>query len=369
MEFANFDDDLFEEKHQRGGFIEEYSARMCEPCWFMQVHPEHFVSPDDEFSATKYVADYLYLSKKYDAALTKYEEILNMLRPGNTTITRECLESLVRCHIKKGTPCKAINYADELHQTSKNSDQATVSCSVLFDVNIAAERFSDALIAAQTLVTLHPENYHLWIKLGYVYACIYKISLPNIKELVSGHLPCETVTPCHNTSPPPVQDLVPDNMTVHDAQTPKMKIIVEDNFIGKQSSDEAREDSACQTSKNGRFTHKERGLQFVAACLQRSFVILKKTVGTAQGFALNHNLTYQKNLINLMNFLLDEDLLHCVRAQVRQHDEAQSSLPVTEETTEFIDRGSSKFKSNESEADVEVVCQNSFEDYWFKWIK
>lgn len=372
MEFADFDDDLFEEKHQRDSFVIEYSARICDPCWFMQVHPSQFVSPDDELNAEKYVADYLFLNKKYDAALAKYEEIFNKFPPGNTASRRECLESLARCHIKRGTPYKGVNYADKLHSTSRNSDQATVSCSVLLDVNIAAGRYSEALIVAQTLVTLHPENCHLWIKLGYVYACMYEILLPNVQELVSGHSQPEIVTAIKNTSlHSPVQVLVPGNMAVNDIQTPKIKVIVKDEFIVKQSSNEAREDSACQiSSKNGTFTCKERGLQFVAACLQRAFIILKKTEGTAQGFALDHNLMYQKKLISVMHFLLEEDVLHYVREQVRQNDDAKPSLylPVPNET-EFVDRGCSKFIPNESEADFEFVCQSSFEDHWFKWIK
>ncbi|KAK8402338.1 hypothetical protein O3P69_000629 [Scylla paramamosain] len=62
MEFAEFDDDLFEEKPTRDSVAEDYQARMCEAGWFMQVEPGQLVSQEDELGVQKFAAEYLFLA-------------------------------------------------------------------------------------------------------------------------------------------------------------------------------------------------------------------------------------------------------------------------------------------------------------------
>ncbi|XP_042225301.1 uncharacterized protein C8orf76-like [Homarus americanus] len=352
MEFANLDDDLFAEERQRGTIAEEYSARVCDPCWFMQVHPDELVSPEEELGAQKFVADYLFFKKEYNAAVAKYEEILNILPPNHTSSRRECLEGLSRSHVKKGTLSEALNFAKELHSTSKNCDQTTVSCSVLVDVNLAAGRYSEALTAAQTLVTLQPQSSHLWIKLGYIYACTYGILLPNVAKLLGVHFKVEA-------SPHSSQGFTSRNKTDNDIKT--------NVNINHSSLTKTGEDPGYESVK---FPGKEKGLQFVVACLQRGYVILRKTESTAVDFELDHSQMYQSKLLSDMEFLLDEESLSQIKMHLCQYDETKSNqcLPVQEDKVEFVDRGSSKFKPDESDSEVKLIPQSSFEEQWFKWV-
>ncbi|XP_069937716.1 zinc fingers and homeoboxes protein 1-like isoform X2 [Cherax quadricarinatus] len=366
MEFADLDEDLFGEERHHCSIVETYSARVCDPGWFMEIQADELVSSEDKLSAQKYSADYLFLKKEYNAAVKKYEEVLNILLPYHTVCRRECLEGLVRCHIKKGTPYEALHFAEELHSTSKNSDQTTVSCSVLVDVNLAVRNYNEALRAAQMLVTIHPLNCHVWIKLAYVYACMYDIILSSVEKLVIAHIPSETVKIDQETVSLSVSQILPtDDTEVSDAQT-----FMSLNNTVNQSQKQGNENFANMTkSKSAKLSWKEKGLQFVATCLLKCYYILKKTEGTALNLHLEHNLMYQKLLVSDMKTLLDEESLNQIRMHVCEETQSGQSSPVLDDGKEFVDRGSSKFKSHDNEFDDVSPTQSNFEEKWFRWIK
>lgn len=242
----------------------------------------------------------------------------------------------------------------------------TVSCSVLVDVNLAIRRHSEALTAAQTLAKLHPHNWHVWLKLAYVYACIYGIVMPNIEKLVCAHIPVETITADQKTNLHSFIILPSNKSQFNDAQSSEALLSDTVNHSRVKSG----EGSACWTGNESReCSLKEKGLQFVCTCLQRCNIILKKTVKTAFGVQLDHNLMYQNLLINEMKVLLDEESLNQIKMYLLEESQLDQSLPVEDEASELVDRGSSKYKHVENEVDIEPLSQSNFEAKWFRWIR
>lgn len=339
MEFADFDDDLFEEKPAQDSVAEDYQARMCEAGWFMQVEPGQLVSQEDELGVQKFTAEYLFLGKSYHAAIAKYEDILRILPESSTTIKRECQENLARCHIKAGTPDKAVVHAEKLHSTSKTPDQFTVSYSLLLDVHLALGKHGDALTAAQHLIALHPDNSHLWMKLALTYAFLKKVTLPNVEELICAHLPRSTKDSSCVKSLTPSQPLPENSHSVHETE-------LSDSYeVGEK--------------KNSR-----RDVLIIAACLQRAFYILVKTEGTAVGFAVTHTKMLKEKLLGDLRLLLDDSSLKELRKNVHQNDKMEMNLCPSES-------GAVQENTNSRTDDEDQnmsVSQESFEEKWFKWI-
>lgn len=348
MEFAGLDDDLFEVERERAKADEEYSARFCDDCWFMDVGPEELVSQEDTLSVQKYIAEYLFLRKDYESAILKYNEILSDLSAGNIATKRECCEGIARSHLKKGTPKDAIEYAEKLHTTSKTVEQATVSCSLLVDVNLAAGEFKDALSAAQTLVTLHSFNSDTWLKLACVYAALYNVAIPNVQDLMKFSVLAKVRI--ENTD---------SGLETCDNSDDEI-LLLGDSLLSL--TNEADQD----VSTMGDI---DVAVQFVAASLLRSFVLLKKTAGTAVGFAAGFSVLYQKKILKDLNMLMHEDALQYLRQQVLKSGDIMEKMSVPlQDVTDFVDRGSSKFKSEENENCFEGISQQNFESRWFSWI-
>lgn len=342
MEFADFDDDLFEEKPSRGTVANNYQARMCEAGWFMEVKPDQLVSQEDEFGVKKFAADYLYLNKSFDAAAVKYEEILEGLPESSTTSRRECQENLARCHIKAGTPDKAVAHAEKLHSTSKTHDQLTVSYSMLLDVYLAVSNYDDALIAAQSLISLHPDNGHFWMKLGYVYACIKKVTLSNVARLLNPHL-----FPLGRTSITPA---------------------AESHHLIKEAPDFLQNDiqkGDVNSFQEVREKDKNKGdVLIVAACLQRAYYILVKTEGTAVGFAMSNTKFFKEKLLEDLKSLLDDCSLKELRHNVHQNDKIEISSCSSESSASNV-KENATCRTNDKEKDD---SEETFEEKWFRWI-
>ncbi|XP_063610215.1 uncharacterized protein LOC134784111 [Penaeus indicus] len=348
MEFAGLDDDLFEVERERAKADEEYSARFCDDCWFLDVGPEELVSQEDNLSVQKYIAEYLFLRKDYDSAILKYNEILSDMPTSNIATKRECYEGIARSHLRKGTPKDAIEYAEKLHTTSKTVEQATVSCSLLADVNLAAGEYKDALSAAQTLVTLHSFNSDAWLKLACVYAALNNVAIPNVQDLMkfsaSGRVKVENtdsgLETCDNSD---------DEI-----------LMLGETLLSLTS--EADQDIPTMGDI-------DVAVQLVAASLLRSFVLLKKTVGTAVGFAAGFSVLYQKKILKDLKMLLHADALQHLRQQVLKSGDIMEKMSIpSQEVPDFVDRGSSKFKSEEDESCFEGISQQNFESRWFSWI-
>lgn len=324
MEFADFDDDLFEEKPSRGSVAEDYQARVCKAGWFMHVKPGQLVSQEDELGVQKFAADYLFLSKSYSGAAAKYEDILSTLPESSTTSRRECQENLARCHIKAGTPDKAVVHAEKLHSTSRTLDQFTVSYSILLDVYLGTGKHNDALMAAQNLVSLHSDNSHLWMKLAFVYALLRKITLPNVGKLIYAHLPAS------------------DSLcNFHLSELPEVTEVEE--------------------QKNTR-----RDVLIVAACLQRAYYILVKTEGTAVGFAVSHMRMFKEKLLGDLKLLLDDDSVKELRKNVHQNDKVEINV-CPSESSDSNYQENMKGRTNDEDREMCVSLEN-FEEKWFKWI-
>lgn len=339
MEFADFDDELFEEKPARDSVAEDYQARMCEAGWFMQVEPGQLVSQEDELGVQKFTAEYLFLGKSYHAAIAKYEDILKILPESSTTIKRECQENLARCHIKAGTPDKAVVHAERLHSTSKTTDQFTVSYSLLLDVHLALGNHGDALTAAQHLISLHPDNSHLWIKLALTYAFLKKVTLPNVEELICAHLPGSTKDASCVKSLTPSQPLPEHLHSVHE-------------------TDELSDSYEDGEKKN------TRDVLIIAACLQRAFYILVKTEGTAVGFAVTRTKMLKEKLLGDLRSLLDDSSLKELRKNVHQNDKMEMNLCLSESGS--VQENTNSRTDNEDQN--MSVSLESFEEKWFKWI-
>ena len=346
MEFADFDDDLFEEKPARVSVAEDYQARVCEAGWFMQVKPGQLVSQEDKLGAQKFVADYLFLSKSYNVAAAKYEDILSSLPESNTTSKRECQENLARCHIKAGFPDKAVVHADKLHSTSKTLDQLTVSYSVLLDVYLALGSHNDARIAAQNLVSLHSDNSYLWMKLAFVYALLKKITLPSVEELIQAHLPASARTTCNVNSRlaselPELQKNIPEY--IHDFHKSELPQV---HGVGEEKTT-------------------RRDVLIVAACLQRAYYILVKTEGNAVGFAVSHIRMFKEKLFGDLKLLLDDCSLKELRKNVYENDKVEINPYPSESQSNYQEN--TKGRTDGEGGDIDFLPE-IFEEKWFKWI-
>ncbi|XP_068208202.1 uncharacterized protein C8orf76-like [Palaemon carinicauda] len=406
MEFAALDDDLFSEERQRYNPDEDYSARFCESCWFLEASVDVLVSDEDKLSVQKHSADYLFFIKDFKSALVKYECILNSLPVNNTTVRRECYEGILRSCIKLKCFEKAYEYAEKLHSTSKTIEQNTVSCSALIDAGIAAGEYSAALKVAQLLVTIHPFNADAWLKLAHCYACFYGISLPSMKERLATE---QAKTPiderCLETKRTDVRSSKSDDelsgslvstckeneisdttgnkskcrenemIPFHDLESVMQKPQYSLDSIKLIKEDETSVDNSDSLWKEVfhnqmDFTEKEKGSQFVCGCLYRSFTMLKRTEGTSSGFALDSSVACQNRLWSDMKAVLDEKSLRFVTFMVKLCDNIHSTdCPPKECSSEYIDRESSKFKSDESEINIFEISLNSFQKQWFKWMK
>ncbi|KAK7063190.1 hypothetical protein SK128_025509 [Halocaridina rubra] len=370
MEFADFDDDLFLEERQRNNIDEEYAARYCEDSWFLKATPECLVSEEDNLSVLKYSADYLFYKKEYENAISKYEEILSVLPTSNTTVRRECYEGIARSFIKCGQPEKAVAYAVKLHSTSKTQEQATVSCSVLIDANIAAEKYVAALEISQMMVSLHPYHADAWLKLGYIYAGIYGVEVPCVKKLLVAALPYQTESRNETSG-----ESCSHEGKVNIPKPSHNPEIFPEKLLTTNSSDVQHIVDGTSNHMKNNFCEcislrtEEKGIQFVCACFYRSFAILKRTEGTTFGFALESSLKFQKHLLCDMKSLLDEFSLYSLKCKVDKCDHCHDSAsPQRETTSEFIDRGSSKFQPEETDLNVDISSKH-FVTKWFSCIK
>lgn len=343
MEFADFDEDLFEEKPPRGSVPKDYQARLCEEGWFMEVKPDQLVSQEDELGVKKFAADYLYLNKLFDVAAVKYNEIMDCLPESSVTSRRECQENLARCHIKAGAPEMAVIHAEKLHSTSKTFDQLTVSYSLLMDVYLSAMKYGDALIAAQNLISLHPDNGHFWMKLGYVYACVKKITLPSVQQLLNAHLP------------------YPEKSSKAVAAGPFYLHGNPPNCI--QNSDQGGELQSIQRVIEQEKPRKD--VLIVAACLHRAYYILLKTEGTAVGFAVSNTKFFKEKLQRDLTFLLDDCTLEELRHNIHQNDRAEVSS--CSESEDFSPKENSKCKTDHKDVEKDI-SEEIFEEKWFSWI-
>lgn len=303
MEFADLDDDLFSKERQRNSIDEEYSARFCHHHWFLEVTPDLLVSEEDNLSVAKYSADYFFFKKDYGAAVEKYEGVLSILPVANTTVRRECYEGIARSYIKMGMPNKAVEFAEKMHKTSKTMEQTTVSSSVLIDTNIAAENYPEALSASQLLVSLHPFNSDVWLKLACVYAYLYDIKLTNVNELLFAPFTSKNVTvkrtKCEVDETATVQGAKANlqNASYSIESLEKKILALNTNTCEEELSDCGINCKENELNYQTTFTEEEKGPQFVCACLFRSFLILKRTERTSFGFALDTSLRFQKKNI------------------------------------------------------------------------
>lgn len=344
MEFAGFDDDLFEEKPSRGTVAKDYQARMCEAGWFMEVKPDQLVSQEDEFGVKKFTADYLYLNKSFDVAAAKFEEILVGLPETSTTSRRECQENMARCYMKAGTPDMAVVHAETVHSTSKTHDQLTVSYCLLMDVYLAIGRYDDALIAGQNLISLHPDNGHFWMKLGYVYACIKRVILPNVASVLTAHLPAPEKT-----------GMVPA-AEASDLQENSLDCLQNNTHKGELYS----------AQKVSEQENANKDVLIVAACLHRSYYILLKTEGTAIGFALSNTKFFKEKLLGDLKFLLDDWSLKQLRHNVHQNDKIEVHS-CSSESSDSNEKRNAKCKTDD-EDEEKGDSKEKFEEKWFRWI-
>ncbi|CAL4129295.1 unnamed protein product [Meganyctiphanes norvegica] len=336
MEFGDFDDDLFAEERQKVAIDEQYSARFCDPGWFQKDFSEDQISKEDELSLRKYEAEYFFWKKDYKDAVTKYEEALELTKSNNTATHRECYEGLVRCFIKIGENCKAVKYATKLHESSKNDDQRTVSFSVLIEAHLAAGDLSQALTAAQSLVTLHGANSDVWLKLGYVYSCIYGITLPQVETILNNHKIKKT------------ENISTMNCT-----------------LGCMCSEVCKNKTKL-ISNNQNY---EKGLKIIASCLYRCTTILKSTHHTAVGFSKDINEKCREKVkadIDALN--LSDSMKLAVIPKVKEDVYGPNYISrediIESQNTDFVDRGSSKFQNDEKDSQVEeLLCD--FEKKWF----
>ncbi|KAK4305962.1 hypothetical protein Pmani_022159 [Petrolisthes manimaculis] len=355
MEFADFDDDLFVEKPENKKSPSEYNARVCEDGWFLDIAPSNIVSAEDELGVLKFSSEYYFMKKNYNAARRKFEETLDILPESNSTTRRECFEGLSRCCLKSNDTSGAVQYAKQLHSTSRNSEQHSVSFTMLIDAYLCSKRNREALHAAQSLTTLHPDNSQVWTKLGFTYACVYNVAVPNVSKLVCAHLPINSEN-SEGTCAVNLKDTNPS--LLHTGS-----LIDESDAVQRsiQIKDEQHINDVT-----------ERGVWLVCACLQRAYTLLKKTEGTAVGFAVSYSHLYQKHLMDDLQKLLDGNSLSKLQEAVHSNDKYcnTSTNSTPDNGDEFIDRGSSKFKNDDKIVDVRSIglSESSFEEKWFTWL-
>ena len=339
--FSTFDDGLFTEETKKDVGHQIFVSEFKEEQWFLKEnHNSDSNGVTDTLTLTKHRADYYYLNKHYRDAIKLYKKMLMNLPENNIVTTRECHENIARCSFKEGLYCSSLLHSNLLHQSSKTIEHLTVSLSCLLDSLLHSCRYKEACLCCMRLLTIHKYSSFLWLRLAMIFCKLFSFNnfLETNKKffhLEGKSLKCQCSV---------------DNCAVmaDEEKDEYLSIVMELDMSTKNL--------------------------YVLFSLMMARDILVSTRGTSVGIALadiDNKLICVEADISSFSLRIPESSSSMLKNLVRKFVFGRS-LDLNEEAEEFVDRGSSKFKNEQSEdvtpsTVMEMNCR-SFCSVWFSKI-
>ncbi|KAF2357452.1 Tetratricopeptide-like helical domain, partial [Trinorchestia longiramus] len=331
-ELFSFDDTLFSEEKKETSCNVQFEAHHQDPCWFLSVDINNPPSYIDKLALLKHKADYFYLKNNYQSAISFYEQMLALLPDNNVVTRRECYENLAWCYSKDKMHCKSLLFSHLLHLTSRTVEHLTVSLTCIMDMHASCSAYPGALLACIKLISVHKLNSHLWLRLAFILSRILEVEASGLATLVK------------------IQ---------HD--------------VDQHCCDE----DFCAAGIPGSFFSGWEGRNkniLVLFCLMMSKYIMTGVRGTSIGFTaailrnnidkIDEEITRLDKSSVLCDTLISQ--LDCiVTKNVFGYDRNQSNG--SEEKSDFVDRGSSKFKGEIIDVSFRSVSSYTFDDFHHEW--
>ncbi|XP_060583188.1 uncharacterized protein C8orf76-like [Ruditapes philippinarum] len=162
-----FDDGDFTEKVRQTETLTSYNAKVCHPEWFFSDRADN--GRNDMATVYKFRGDYHFQRENHKSAIHCYKNSLDRLGEHNRTMRRELMESLARSHMKTGEFQASQKYVENVFidcLTPENYCQTFLLQQQLYN---NSRDILNELGVLQKLITLHPVNAQIWLKLVHVY--------------------------------------------------------------------------------------------------------------------------------------------------------------------------------------------------------
>ncbi|XP_071439523.1 uncharacterized protein C8orf76 homolog isoform X1 [Hetaerina americana] len=169
-----FEDDYFETK-ERKLVTENVNFRpiMCHTRWFF----------DDQAPETaeklQNQANFCYWTKDFKTAVSLYNKALENYFTNSPFMRRNLLESIARCHFQLGDLPKAQALAEDCLAMSYTVELKSSILNLLSIVYKSQNLFNLEKAALLQLISLHPQNYRVWLDLA---CCFSEISKRQTEE-------------------------------------------------------------------------------------------------------------------------------------------------------------------------------------------
>lgn len=166
MEFA-FEDDVFDSPRVRNSSTRtSFDAKICEAEWFITA-----VSDDVEenMMLEKYRGDYHYMRNDFPKALEHYERCLNLAPKSATSVQRDCVDGMARCHLTLGRSEEALKCAEMLEALSTNSDHRVSLWLIQSEIYSHMGDIIEESAALCRCLLVRPWTSNLWHRLSKCY--------------------------------------------------------------------------------------------------------------------------------------------------------------------------------------------------------
>ncbi|KAK7490418.1 hypothetical protein BaRGS_00018397 [Batillaria attramentaria] len=166
----DFDDSDFETKQKpRVGPLTSYNARTCSPLWFEKSAG----GGDEELLAQrlKFSGDYHYHAENYEAAASKYRQLLGLIHENNTSMRQDVEESLCRCYMKLRQHTESLQLAKKLVEMMKTEDEARQRQTLILYAQVCrcAGDWKGCVCALEQLAGQQSHYAQFWLQLGQAY--------------------------------------------------------------------------------------------------------------------------------------------------------------------------------------------------------
>ncbi|XP_062424396.1 uncharacterized protein C8orf76 homolog [Rhea pennata] len=168
---CEFEDSVFAQSKERGpgggGGGAPYSAKRCEPRWFLKETGS--VDDTEILTASKFQGDLAYREQEFEKALCEYSSCLLLLPPSNIAMRRDVQEGQARCLSQLGRHKEALDVAEKLINGATNTDHLTTVLNLQFAIYQGLENVEKKITCLQQLICLHPFNPWYWKLLAEAY--------------------------------------------------------------------------------------------------------------------------------------------------------------------------------------------------------
>ncbi|XP_078598113.1 uncharacterized protein C8orf76 homolog [Branchiostoma floridae x Branchiostoma japonicum] len=344
----SFDDSLFSSGNVRESRrLVSYNAKICEEGWFTRDVGLCQKADVERLDVQKFSADQLYYQKDYSGAMAIYRDMLGSIPPSNATVRRDVEEAIARCCLNLGEADAALDIALDMNKSvnPNNPDQQTVVWSLLRYVYKHMGNVQEYMRIQQDLVTLHPQNVHVWLELSDLYQkravlqCKENTSKPSLSANSQTHAGLTNITD-------DIQD---------DQKKAQSCVDMEQSGNSSNTSDTCKEKLlSCERKMldlqlRGGHGEEQEDRNLACACLIQARVLLQEAERGCTSFSRQKNKKLQTNILRQL-----------VDMGVPEH--------VITDTTKFLENRSEVDASTDRKLDDTLERpQHTFEDRWLSW--